>query len=239
MSGHVSSVKQALPETASNEWPMRPPRNLLIPTLPGGQSLPKISIVTPSYNQGSFLEKTIRSVLIQGYPNVEYIIIDGGSTDQSVDIIKKYEPWINFWVSEKDRGQSHAINKGFEKATGVLLGWLNSDDYFLPDALFKMAKAYLEDTAVGLVYGQGHIINQKGKIVYTPELTQVTYDPLFAWSYGNNFMQPSCLFTSQAWQECGPLDEGLHFTMDLDLYLNIPHHPPAWLVGPSYAMQVT
>jgi glycosyltransferase involved in cell wall biosynthesis len=91
--------------------------------------LPKISILTPSYNQGQYIEQTIQSILSQNYPNLEYIVIDGGSTDNTVEILKKYDQHITYWVSEKDRGQSHAINKGIEKCTGVLFNWLNSDDY--------------------------------------------------------------------------------------------------------------
>ena len=197
------------------------PGKVSVPELPPGQSWPKISIVTPSFNQGAYLEKTIRSVLLQGYPNLEYIIIDGGSTDKSIEIIKKYEPWINFWVSEKDRGQSHAINKGMEKATGDLLNWLNSDDYFLPGALFKLAQSYLEDPSVGVVYGQGHIVNAKGKIIYTPELKQITRESLINWCFGNNFMQPSSLISRKAWTDSSPLDENFHYTMDVDLYLKI------------------
>ena len=96
---------------------------------------PRISIVTPSYNQGQFIEQTIRSVLLQNYPNLEYIIIDGGSTDNTVETIEKYEQYITYWVSEPDRGQSHAINKGFARCTGEIMAWLNSDDLYLPSAL--------------------------------------------------------------------------------------------------------
>src|SRR5262245_29806610 len=96
-----------------------------------GECWPRISIVTPSYNQGRFLEETIRSVLLQGYPDLEYIVIDGGSADDSVEIIRKYERWLSFWVSERDRGQVDAINKGLRRCSGVLRNWLNSDDFLL------------------------------------------------------------------------------------------------------------
>ena len=109
------------------------------------EELPKISIVTPTYNQGRFIEQTICSVLDQGYPNLEYIIIDGGSRDNTVDIIKKYEHRLSYWVSEMDSGQTHAINKGFAKCTGEIFNWINSDDYYAPDALQKIAKAFADE----------------------------------------------------------------------------------------------
>jgi len=109
-----------------------------------GQPLPKISIVTPSFNQGQFIEETIRSVLLQGYPNLEYIIVDGGSTDASVEVIKRYEPWLSYWVSEKDNGQAHAINKGFSRATGDILAYINSDDIYQEGIIAQVARLYLE-----------------------------------------------------------------------------------------------
>ena len=182
---------------------------------------PKITIVTPSYNQGAFIEKTIHSVLDQSYPNLEYIIIDGGSTDNSISIIKKYEKHLSYWVSEVDKGQSHAINKGLNRASGDLLGWLNSDDYYVGGALHKLAKAYKEDTSVGVVYGRGLIQDEKGRKVYEPVLTEVTVQSLCEWCYSNDFMQPSTLFTKEAWAECGPLDEEIHIAMDVDFWLKV------------------
>ena len=142
------------PPAGKSGWPWTvetPPVPL---ARPDGSPWPRISIVTPSYNQGQFIEETIRSVLLQGYPDLEYIIIDGGSTDQSVEIIKKYEAWLTYSVSENDGGQSHAINKGFERATGVLLSWLNSDDVLLPDALAAVA-ARLSSSAVKVLVQAG------------------------------------------------------------------------------------
>src|SRR5688572_23620138 len=115
---------------------------------------PRISIVTPSYNQGIFLEETLRSILLQNYADLELIVIDGGSKDNSVEIIKKYEPWITYWISEKDNGQSDAINKGFKKASGEIVAWINSDDLLTPGSLHKVAEYFtaLPETT-GLIHG--------------------------------------------------------------------------------------
>src|SRR5438105_6022991 len=129
------------PPLGKTDWPWTEDSNQSPGQKNHSNPWPKISIVTPSYNQGQFIEETIRSVLLQGYPDLEYIIIDGGSQDESVEIIKKYEPWLTYWVSEQDRGQSHAINKGFDRSTGLILGWLNSDDVLLPNALATVAVA--------------------------------------------------------------------------------------------------
>ena len=124
---------------------------------------PKISIVTPSYNQAQFLERTILSVLNQNYPNLEYIIIDGGSTDGSVEIIKKYEKYLSYWVSEKDRGQSHALNKGFEKANGKIFAYLNSDDLYLPNVL-KIISKYFNQNEWDIIYGHSYVIDASDNI---------------------------------------------------------------------------
>lgn len=114
---------------------------------------PKVTIVTPSFNQGQFLEETIRSVLLQGYPNLEYIVIDGGSTDNSIDIIRKYEPWLSFWVSEPDEGQADAINKGFAKSTGEFIGWINSDDFLYPGVIKRVVEIFQTKSRVEMIYG--------------------------------------------------------------------------------------
>ena len=180
----------------------------------------KFSIVTPSYNQGQYLEKTILSVIEQSYPNLEYIIIDGGSTDNSLNIIKKYEKYLTYWVSEKDRGQSHAINKGFEHASGDLFGWLNSDDFYAPGALETVAEVYQANPTVGAIVGAGDLVDESGKVLsYNPPY-EVTVEALYNW-IAQHFWQPSCFFTKEAWASCGPLAEKLTFAMDLDLWLKI------------------
>ena len=119
---------------------------------------PKVSIVTPSFNQGHFIEETIRSVLDQDYPNIEYIIIDGGSTDDTVNVIKKYQGRLSYWESCRDRGQSHAINKGFEKCTGEIFNWLNSDDVLRPGSLRRIAERFVESPGIHLLCGSRAII---------------------------------------------------------------------------------
>jgi glycosyltransferase involved in cell wall biosynthesis len=186
-----------------------------------GQPWPRVSIVTPSYNQGRFVEETIRSVLLQGYPNLEYIVIDGGSTDGSVEIIKKYEKWLTYWVSEPDRGQSHAINKGFEKATGVLYGWVNSDDSLLKDALKSVARAYLASPEAGAWCGSTLYVDVNGKRNGVREPPRhLDAETIAGWNE-NSFGQPATFFSRRAWQECAPLDENLQYGMDLDLWIRI------------------
>ncbi len=122
-----------------------------------GQRCPKVSIVTPSFNQAAFLEETIRSVLLQGYSNLEYIVVDGGSTDDSVEVIRRYEPWIEWWVSEADRGQADAINKGFAEASGSIIGWLNSDDVLYPGFIQRRVEEFDEAPDIDLLYGDVEI----------------------------------------------------------------------------------
>src|SRR5215213_6927220 len=122
-------------------------------------TLPKVSIIIPSFNQGQFLEATIRSALEQDYPNTEFIVVDGGSKDNSVEIIKKYQDRFSWWVSEKDKGHADALNKGFSHATGDIMAWLNSDDIYLPGAISEAASILQSRTDVGMVYGDADLID--------------------------------------------------------------------------------
>lgn len=184
-------------------------------------ALPTISIVTPSYNQAAFLERTILSVLQQGYPNLEYIVIDGGSTDKSVDIIRRYAAQLDFWESVQDRGQSHAINKGMARARGEILAWLNSDDVLEPGALMTVARTVQEHPQAGVFVGAGRKVDVTGRQVYYKEPRDLTFDGLCQWMNGNNFMQPSCFFRRAMWDACGPLDENIHIALDVDLWLRM------------------
>lgn len=179
--------------------------------------LPKISIVTPSYNQGQFLEETILSVLNQGYPNLEYIIIDGGSTDQSVEIIKKYETRLHYWVSEPDNGQAHAINKGFEKCTGEIFNWLNSDDYLVDGALLKIAKAFDQKEAKVACFRENRV-DVHGKFVRKSIGTTIldSFTKTFARFHID---QPSTYFRRQSLESIFPLNTKFHFLMDAEFWL--------------------
>jgi len=183
---------------------------------------PRFSVITPTYNQGQYIEKTIDSVLSQNYPNLEYIIIDGGSTDNTIDIIKKYERHLSYWVSEPDRGQSHAINKGMQKATGEYLTWLNSDDWYLGGALETMHQMFTDNPEADIVVGAGRIVDMSGKEVHYIKPTQeMNLDSLYGWLSGGNFLQPSSAFRARAWQSMGGIDENIHIALDLDLWLRM------------------
>jgi glycosyltransferase involved in cell wall biosynthesis len=181
------------------------------------QSYPRISIVTPSFNQGQFLERTILSVLNQNYPNLEYIIIDGGSSDGSIEIIKKYSKYLSYWTSEKDKGQSNAINKGFEKSTGDILAWLNSDDIYLPGALVFISKYMEKNKNVEMVYGRCYIIDKDDKIL--KESYTVPFDPIFYLHKLISIAQPASFWRRSLYLIAGPLNEQNYTCMDHELFV--------------------
>ena len=191
--------------------------------------LPLISIVTPSYNQARFLEETLRSVVSQAYPRTEHIIVDGGSTDASVAIIKRYERHVHSWVSEKDRGQSHAINKGLAQATGDILTWLNSDDTYMPGALAAVGGFFASHPDVDLVYGDYLYTDAEGNPMRRRHVFDtISYESLL---YHDYLGQPAVFFRRSLLEKVGPLDESLHYCMDWDLFLRMwrvcrPRHLP-------------
>lgn len=178
-----------------------------------------ISIVTPSYNQAPYIEETIRSVLAQDYPEIEYIIVDGSSADGTVDIIKKYEDNISWWVSEKDNGQTDAINKGFARARGDVLAWINSDDTYELGAVSAAAKYLQEQPEVGMVYGDCNFINQNGKVIGKFGAAQTNYR-LIRQGYVH-IPQQTMFFRADLWKQVGPLDPSFYFAMDYDLWTRI------------------
>ena len=183
---------------------------------------PRISIVTPSYNQAGYLEATIDSILGQGYPNLEYIVMDGGSTDGSVDIIKRHERHLTYWISEKDAGQSDAINRGFARATGDILNWINSDDRLKPGALDAIADHYRRSPGAGAWVGACELVNEKGKPIKVVVPRGVDDVGTMAnWGREGHFFQPACFISRQAWERYGPLDASLWACFDFDFFLRV------------------
>jgi glycosyltransferase involved in cell wall biosynthesis len=185
----------------------------------GEGAWPRVTVVTPSFNQGESLEETIRSVLLQGYPNLEYIIMDGGSSDESVDIIRKYEPWLAYWESEPDRGQSHAINKGFERATGEIVAWLNSDDFYYPGAVAAAVEAFASDPEAGFVNSDCSIVDTTSRVTGSIDLPQRSLPALIG--DGNVIAQPTVFMRRSALTRVGPLREDLHMIMDYELWIRL------------------
>ncbi len=217
------------PPPGKSGWPWTQQSQPLPVRMPDGSVWPRISIVTPNYNLGQFIEETIRSVLLQGYPNLEYIIIDGGSTDNSVEIIKKYEQYLAYWVSERDRGQSHGINKGLERCTGDYIAWMNSSDCYMPDA-FKDIFIQLKESHPDLIYGCGYIGNSlNDKQVIDGKGTKFfSLKYLLRFFYNLEYIIPSqSIFVSKKLlKKVGLLNEELHYWMDLDWLARIALEKP-------------
>ncbi|MBE9179728.1 glycosyltransferase [Oculatella sp. LEGE 06141] len=204
---------------------------------------PKISIITPSYNQAQFLEATLQSVLDQNYPNLEYIVIDGGSTDGSVDIIQRYADRLHYWVSEPDRGQTEALEKGFQKATGDILGWLCSDDLLEPWTLKDIADLFSNQPSMQVVYGDTTWIDTDGQTIKPRK--ELPFNR-FIFLYEHNFIpQPSTFWRRSLYEKVGGLNDEFDVAMDADLWLRfseyaqIHHIRKSWSKMRIYPAQKT
>ena len=202
------------PPAGKHGWPWVP-----VVRPPDGGSLPRITVITPSFNQGEFLEATIRSVLLQHYPNLEYLVLDGGSTDASLEIIRRYAPWITKWRSERDAGQADAIASGFAMATGDVYCWLNSDDIFLEGALRKVGELFSRHPHVDFVYGNRVVIDRDGteidRHVWPSMLTRSH------WALGQPLAQECCFWRASLYREVGGIDSSRFFIMDYDLFFRM------------------
>jgi glycosyltransferase involved in cell wall biosynthesis len=191
---------------------------------PGSADLPLVTIVTPSYNQGRFIAATIESVLSQDYPNLEYLIVDGASTDDTAEVVARYRGRLTF-VSEPDRGQSDAINKGFARARGRYVAWLNSDDIFLPGAVRAAVEAFGEHPDAGAVYGEGYQIDEAGNVISRFAVTQ-KFDLWKLLNLSDFILQQTVFFRRSIFDEIGFLDEDLHYGMDWEILMRIGLHAP-------------
>ena len=213
-------------------WPWTTESAPVDPKVAGG-AYPRISVVTPSFNHAGFIEETIRSVLLQGYPNLEYVIVDGGSTDGTQDVIRRYEPWLTWWVSEPDRGQAHAINKGLRRVSGEWVAWINSDDLLYPNALAAIARASARHREAGLIYGAGAKIDPSGRVIqkvpfrpYDKRLLRTKYFML----------QQSSFMRRDALRDLGWLDESLQYVMDWDVAMRIGRAYPIQAIADDIGM---
>jgi glycosyltransferase involved in cell wall biosynthesis len=192
---------------------------------------PLVSIITPSYNQGQFIEATILSVLNQTYKNIQYIVIDGGSTDDTMDVINKYQEKIDIVIHEKDKGQSDAINKGFKLAKGELVGWINSDDILYPDCVEEIVKLYQVNNDGAVYYGSIlDRIDADGKLITRKNV--LISDKLYLLNHNYDVIQQGSFYPIELIKRVNYVDESIHYCMDLDLWLRLLQH------GPIYAYKM-
>ena len=187
-------------------------------------TLPRITVVVPSFNQAAYLDEALASIVEQRYPNLELIVMDGGSTDGSVDVIRRYEDHISYWQSQPDGGQSAAIHAGFERATGDILGWLNSDDVLCGGGLWSVGETFSARPDVQWLYGETLIIDRHSTLVERRRTIDITLTELVNVDY--YLPQESTYFRRSLYFEVGGLDRSLHFAMDYDLWLRMAHVAP-------------
>jgi glycosyltransferase involved in cell wall biosynthesis len=180
---------------------------------------PRISIVTPSLNQGRYLEETIRSVLLQGYPDLEFIVMDGGSSDESLQILRRYEPWLAFWRSEPDGGQTQAINSGWDRSTGQILAYINADDSYLPGALTAAATAFRSRSGVAMVYGNARVVDESGRYLRMWLARPFSLRAMLL--AGNVVPQPAAFFARDAMERVGWLAERWDMIMDYEVSIRL------------------
>ena len=221
-----------------NKWPWQERRRVWSNHMRDGKPWPRLTVITPSFNQGRFIEETIRSVLQQGYPNLEYIIVDGGSTDNTLEILRKYEDRLAYWVSEPDRGQSHALNKGLSRATGDIIGWLNSDDMYTDGCFRKVVEAFAGEPDAVLLHGNRILLDENSQVSGWARLP--AFDP----------ERTGYVIASETafWRRAATADlefkEHLHFAMDQEFFGRLYHvgkllKLDAFLWGTSDAMPQT
>jgi glycosyltransferase involved in cell wall biosynthesis len=213
MTTKITLKELPISSTDQSGWPWTTQPRQLPKQMPDGSAWPRLSIITPSYNQGKFLEATIRSVLLQGYPNLEYIIIDGGSNDGSIDIIKKYEKHLFYWHSQKDQGQADAINQGIEKSSGEILGWINSDDVYVQGTFQKIVQAFSDYPDYVVVHGNRILINDLGNI--TGWVCLPPFDPK---TLIYNVCSETAFWQRATMQQVGTLNANLQFAIDLEFF---------------------
>jgi glycosyltransferase involved in cell wall biosynthesis len=215
---HLTLKDLPPPPPGRTGWPWTEESARLPEAMPDGHPWPRISIVTPSYNQSQFLEETIRSVLLQGYPNLEYIVMDGGSTDGSVDILRKYESWLAYWTSAKDQGQVDALNKGFARATGEIFAFINSDDLYHHNIFSALAREYVGSAAKDVFWVLYPIRNTyTDSTIVRPE----SHLSELKWWFVDTVQQPGVFWSSALFREVAGFDTSLHYSFDRKFFLEI------------------
>lgn len=220
------------PPPGKTGWPWNVESKQLTNPITKDKPLPRVSILTPSFNQGNFIEETIRSVLLQGYPNLEYIIVDGRSTDNSVEVIRKYEPWLAYWESEPDIGQANAINKGFRHSTGNIIAWLNSDDCYQAGTIQNVVSYFQRCQDSHVVCGfrryisDSHIDERRVRVYLSPDRYSLSRCCYLA--------QETVFFKRSVWETVGELDESYQFALDYDYWQRILYNNYRFFLIPRF-----